>query len=605
MKDDGVILHEGLRTRELGEKLEGRTNVASHIQHQRGDLEAGFAAADVIVEREFNTSTVHQGYIEPQSATGLYNDDDRITVWCSTQGAFGIRGQLSSMLQIPIARITVIPTEIGGGFGGKLDVYLEPVAVMLSQRAGNRPVKMTMNRTEVLQATGPTSGSYIRVKMGATRDGKLTAAEAFMAYDAGAFPGSPIGAGSSGIFAPYRLDNVRIDGYDVLGNKPKASAYRAPGSTNAAFASESVVDELAEKLGIDPLEFRLRNAVTEGDRRADGPIYDRIGFIETLTAAASHPHYEAPLDGKQRGRGVAAGFWGNWGGKSSVSASLNPDGSVNLVEGSPDIGGSRASIAMQLAEAMEIPYESVRPQVVDTDSVGFNDNTGGSRTTFGTGWAAIEVGRKLIAELKGRAAILLEADADNVGYGDGVFSSNGASIDLTEVADRIDETGSPVVASASVHPTGFGAAFAAHVVDVEVDPETGKVEILRYTAVQDAGKAIHPSYVEGQLHGGVAQGIGWALNEEYVYDDEGHLLNSSLLDYRMPTALDLPLIDTVLVEVPNPGHPYGVRGVGEVPIVPPAAAVANAIYRATGVRLQSLPMAPGKILDALWAADES
>ena len=476
---------------------------------------------------------------------------------------------------------------------------------MLSQRAGNRPVKMTMNRTEVLQATGPTSGSYIRVKMGATRDGKLTAAEAFMAYDAGAFPGSPIGAGSSGIFAPYRLDNVRIDGYDVLGNKPKASAYRAPGSTNAAFASESVVDELAEKLGIDPLEFRLRNAVTEGDRRADGPIYDRIGFIETLTAAASHPHYEAPLDGKQRGRGVAAGFWGNWGGKSSVSASLNPDGSVNLVEGSPDIGGSRASIAMQLAEAMEIPYESVRPQVVDTDSVGFNDNTGGSRTTFGTGWAAIEVGRKLIAELKGRAAILLEADADNVGYGDGVFSSNGASIDLTEVADRIDETGSPVVASASVHPTGFGAAFAAHVVDVEVDPETGKVEILRYTAVQDAGKAIHPSYVEGQLHGGVAQGIGWALNEEYVYDDEGHLLNSSLLDYRMPTALDLPLIDTVLVEVPNPGHPYGVRGVGEVPIVPPAAAVANAIYRATGVRLQSLPMAPGKILDALWAADES
>ena len=604
MKEDAVILHEGLRTRELGAKLEGRTNIAGHDQHRRGSLEEGFAAADVIVEREFRTGTVHQGYIEPHSATALYNDDGQVTVWCSTQGAFGIRGQLTEILQIPIARLTVIPTEIGGGFGGKLDVYLEPVVVLLSKKAGHRPVKMTMSRTEVLQATGPTSGSYIRVKMGADREGKITAAEAYLAYDAGAFPGSPVGSGANVVFGPYRLENLLIDAYDVVGNRPKAAAYRAPGGTNAAFASETVIDELAEQLGLDPLDFRLRNAAKEGDRRATGPVFARIGCIETIQAAADHPHYSAPLEGKHRGRGVAAGYWGNWGGRSSVSASLNPDGSINLLEGSPDIGGSRAGIAMQMAETMELPYDSIRPHVVDTNSVGLNDNTGGSRTTFGTGWAAHEVGLKLIEEMKRRAATLLEVDPGSVGYRDGVFSSNGASIGFNEVAERVDETGSPVVASASVHPKEFGPGFGAHVVDVEVDPETGKVEILRYTAVQDAGKAIHPSYVEGQLHGGVAQGIGWALNEEYVYDEQGHLLNASLLDYRMPTSLDLPMIDTVLVEVANPGHPYGVRGVGEVPIVPPAAAVANAIYRAIGVRMTSLPMSPGKILEALWAKQE-
>ncbi|UCH24502.1 MAG: xanthine dehydrogenase family protein molybdopterin-binding subunit [Trueperaceae bacterium] len=605
MKDDAPIILEDLRTTELGEKREGQTNIASHIQHRRGDLEQGFAAADIIVEREFRTGTVHQGYIEPHSAVGLYNDDGHVTVWCSTQGAFGIRNQVSELLKLPVSDVTVIPTEIGGGFGGKLGVYLEPVVALLSKKAGHRPVKMTMNRTEVLQATGPTSASYIRVKMGATRDGKLTAAEAYLAYDAGAFPGSPVGSAAVVILAPYKLDHLLIDGYDVIVNKPRSAAYRAPGGTNAAYASEAVIDELAKIIGMDPLEFRLKNAVTEGDRRADGPVYARIGFVETLHAAQEHPHYRAPLEGKHRGRGVASGFWNNWGGRSSVSASINPDGSVNLLEGSPDIGGTRASIAMQLAETMEIAYEDVHPRVVDTDSVGYNDATGGSRTTFGTGWAAYEVGLKLIDEMKRQAADLLEVDLESIAYENGIFSSNGDSLGFKEIAERIDESGHPVVASASVHPEEFGPGFGTHIVDVEVDPETGKVEILRYTAVQDVGKAIHPSYVEGQLHGGVAQGVGWALNEEYVYDDEGHLLNASFLDYRIPTALDLPMIDTVLVEVANPGHPFGVRGVGETPIVPPAGAVANAIYDAIGVRMTTLPMSPGTILEALWAQEES
>ncbi|MAZ54097.1 MAG: oxidoreductase [Trueperaceae bacterium] len=600
MADDPIIVLEDLRTTEMGAKLEGRTNVASHLQHSRGDINAGFAAADEVIEREFRTSTVHQGYIEPHSTVVLYNGDDHLTIWCSTQSAFGVRNQVAGLLDIPVSSVTVIPTEIGGGFGGKLDPYLEPVAALLSKKAGSRPVQMTMSRTEVLRGTGPTSGTYIRVKMGATKDGNLTAAEVYMAYEAGAFPGSPVGAGAVTILAPYLLDNLLINGYDVIVNKPKAAAYRAPGATVAAYAAESVVDELAEKLGVDPLDFRQQNATQEGDRRADGPVFARIGNKETLTAAAEHPHYTAPLEGRNRGRGVANGYWQNWGGKSSVSASINDDGSVNLVEGSTDIGGSRASIAMQLAETMDIPYESVRPQVVDTDSVGYNDSTGGSRVTFATGWAAYEVGLKLIDELTRRAATLLEKDPDDVIYEDGFFASNGNRVSFNELAGRLDETGSPVVASASVHPQGFGGAFGTHIVDVEVDTETGKVEILRYTAVQDVGKAIHPSYVEGQMHGGAAQGVGWALNEEYVYDDDGRLLNASFLDYRTPTALDLPMLDTVLVEVANPGHPYGVRGVGEVPIVPPVAAIANAIYDAIGIRMRSLPMSPGKILKAIW-----
>ena len=292
------------------------------------------------------------------------------------------------------------PLEIGGGFGGKFTAFTDVPAALLSRKAGNRPVKIAMSRTEVLQATGPTSGGYIRVKMGATKDGRITAAQAELIYEAGAYPGSPVGAAAGVIFAPYKLDNLQIDGYDVLVNRPQTGAYRAPGGTNAAFASETVIDELAEKLGIDPIDFRLRNAAREGDRRADGPIYKRIGFAETLEAAAEHPHYHAPLEGKYRGRGVASGFWFNGGGKSSLSASVNPDGRVNLIEGSPDIGGSRAAMAMQLAETLGIAAEDVNPRVVDTDSVGFNDGTGGSRVTFATGYATYEVGIKLRQQMR-------------------------------------------------------------------------------------------------------------------------------------------------------------------------------------------------------------
>jgi len=599
MQADSAILLDDMRTDELGKKGDRPSNVAAHYQEQVGDLEKGFQKAAVSVEREFLTSMVHQGYIEPQNATAQYNPDGQITIWCSTQGSFGVREQVAEILEIPISKIRVIPMEIGGGFGGKVGVYLEPVVALLSRKSGHRPVKMTMSRSDVISATGPTSGSYIKIKMGADRNGNITAAQATLVYEAGAYPGSPVGGGMGVMFAPYRIENALVDGYDVLVNKPRTTPYRAPGGTNAAFACETVIDELCEKLGMDPIEFRLLNGVKEGDRRVDGPVYKRIGFLETLEAAKYSSHYRTALDGPNRGRGVASGFWYNYGGKSSASASVNSDGTVSLLTGSVDIGGTRTSTAMQLAEGLGISAEEVRPVVADTDSVGYTEGTYGSRTTFATGWAAYELSKVLKGKLLERAAMIWEKESDQIQFENGVFAFDDKRMTFAQLASRLDETGGPVVASAAVRPEHAGPAFATHIVDVEVDPDTGKVHILRYTAVQDAGKAIYPNYVESQMQGGVAQGVGWALNEEYLYDENGRLVNTSWLDYRMPVTLDLPMIDTIIVEVPNPGHPYGVRGVGEVPIVPPPAALANAIHNAIGVRMDVLPMTPARVISAL------
>ena len=597
MKDDAPLVLEGVYTKSMGKKSDKPSNIATHIHFEKGNVDEAFEKADVVVEREFKTASVHQGYIEPHVATALWNADGHVTIWTSTQGAFTARQQTSELLQIPISQVTVVPCEIGGGFGGKIAVYLEPVAAMLSRKCG-RPVKMVMNRDEVFEGTGPTPGSVVRVKLAATKAGKLTAGEAWLVYDTGAFPGGMIGPGCMCIFSCYDFPNARVDGYDVLDNKPKTQAYRAPGATQAAYACESVVDELAEKLGIDPIEFRLMNAAREGTRRVDGPVYPRIGFVETLEAARASEHWQSKLEGKYRGRGIASGFWFNIGLKSSAAANVNSDGTVSLIEGSTDIGGTRTSVAMQLAETLGISAEAVHPRVGDTDSVGYTDVTGGSRVTFATGMAAYEVGLDILKQMRERAAMLWECDASKVECADGVFLHDGKSMTFRELAEKLGQTGGPVVGRATVSPEGSSNGFGTHIVDVEVDPDTAKVTILRYTAIQDAGKAIHPSYVEGQLQGGAVQGIGWALNEEYVFDAQGHMQNASFLDYRMPTSLDVPSIETIIVEVPNPAHPYGVRGVGETPIVAPPAAVASAIYRATGVRMRELPMSPPR----LWAA---
>ncbi|HYR80499.1 MAG TPA: xanthine dehydrogenase family protein molybdopterin-binding subunit [Candidatus Dormibacteraeota bacterium] len=598
MKPGATILLKDLRNKEEGDK---HTNVAQHYQFKRGDVAAGFKSADYVVEREFNTAMVHQGYIEPHNAVGIYNSDGQATIYCSTQGAFDVRTLSAQVLGMPAGKIRVVPAEIGGGFGGKTTIYLEPLSVLLSKKTG-APVKLVMSRSEVLRASGPTSGSKIKVKMGATKDGKLVAAEIWMAYEAGGFPGSPVGAGAMCIITPYTIENFLIDAYDVVVNRPKTAAYRAPGATNAAFASETIIDELAEKCGIDPLDFRIKNGVKEGAAQVVGPPFKRIGFIQTCEAIKNSDHYKSKLTGKNRGRGVASGFWFNAGMNSSATVNIHADGTASVVTGSPDIGGSRASMAMITAEVLGLAVTDVRPITADTDSIGHTDVTGGSRVTFATGMAVYEAAKDAERQLIERAAKVWEKKPDEVEFRDGMLHAKGNGVppmSIKQLAPRLSRTGGPITGRASVNARGVGPGFATTCVDVEVDPDTGKVHLLRVTVAQDAGKAIHPSYVEGQMQGGTVQGLGWALNEEYFYDDKGTLRNSGFLDYRMPTCLDLPMIETCIVEEANPGHPLGVRGVGEVSIVPPVAAVANAIFHAVGVRMTETPMSPPKLMKAM------
>src|SRR5580692_3199173 len=607
MVEGAQVLHEDMFTQGVEPKPEQPSNIAKKVGFKKGNSEEGFRLADVIIEHRYSTQPVHQAYIEPHACVVSTAADGNVTIWASSQGQFMIRAYTSKLLGIEMAKIRVMPAEIGGGFGGKTVIYLEPLAAALSRKSG-RPVKMVMSREEVFRSTGPTSGGVIEVKLGAKRDGTIVAAELVLKYQAGAFAGSPVAPSCMCAFAMYDLDNVTITGYDVVSNRPKVAAYRAPGAPISTFGVESCIDELARELDMDPLALRIKNAATDGTKAVHGPTWTNIGFLDTVAAAQKHPNYLIPL-GANQGRGVACGFWFNVGGESSASVHVNEDGSVSVATGSPDIGGSRASMAMMAAETLGIPLEKVKPIVADTASIGFTHVTGGSRVTFATGMATVQAAEKVIEQLKGRAAILWDISPEAVDWKDGKAypaGPNAGTFDpmpLAEIAVKAARTGGPIGAEVQLNAQGAGPAFATHVCDVEVDPETGHVKVLRYTAAQDVGRAIHPSYVEGQIQGGVTQGIGWALSEEYIYDKQGRMDNPGFLDYRCPVASDMPMIDAVLVEVPNPRHPYGVRGVGEVPIVPPMAAVANAIADATGRRLRDLPMSPPKVLSALGEPD--
>lgn len=606
MAADAPVLHATLRTKDAtagGDS--GATNIAAHHQLKQGNIEKGFAEADLVVEREFSTKPVHQGYIETHNSTVLWGADGNVTIWTSTQGPFIVRHQVASILNIATSSVKVVPMEIGGGFGGKISCYLDPVAATLSKKTGH-PVKIAMSRKEVFEATGPASGTNMRVKIGAKRDGTITAAQVNLVYEAGAFPGSSVASGAGTCLAPYKIDHLLIDGYDVVVNKPKTAAYRAPGSPQAAFAVEQTVDEITQKLGLDPMELRLKNVTRTGDRQANGVSFPSIGAKELEEAIKDHPHYKTPLGDGHKGRGVAMGYWGNAGMASSATLSVTSNGQVSLVTGSVDIGGSRASLAMQAAEVLGLTAEDVHPSVGDTDAVGYTGVTGGSRTTFATGIAVLKAAEDIKDQMIRRAALLWETQPDDIQYTDGAFVSTKNTADrlsFKELAGKLMDTGGPVTASASSDPKQIGPSFAALLVDVDVDRETGKVTVERATVFQDVGKAAHPSYVEGQMQGGTAQGIGWALNEEYYYLDSGVMANSSFLDYRIPTSYDLPMIEPVIIEVPNPGHPFGLRGVGEASLVPPMAAVANAVSQAIGQRVTELPMSPGTLLKALSGDD--
>src|SRR5712671_4943743 len=605
MAPDAPLLHDDIFTAGIEPKPAKPSNITKMVRFAKGDVEVGFKEADIIIERRYTTKPVHQAYIEPHACLVSVAADGQCTIWSSSQGQFMVRAYTSRICDADIASIRAIPAEIGGGFGGKTIIYLEPVAYMLSKKSG-RPVKMVMSREEVFRATGPTSGAVVEVKLGAKKDGQITAARTVLKYQAGAFPGSPVQQGCICSLAVYDLPNAETIGYDVLCNRAKVAAYRAPGAPIGSFAVESCVDELARELRIDPLQLREINGAKEGTKATHGPTWTNIGYQKTLEAARASEHLKTPLKPGQ-GRGIASGYWHNAGGESSAACHINEDGTVTVTEGHPDIGGSRASMALMVAEVLGVPFEIVRPVVGDTTAIGFSASTGGSRVTFAGGMAVTQAAEKVVEELKKRAAVIWDISPEAVEWKDGKAFPAGANagsfepLDMAAIAAKAARTGGPISAEVQINAQGQGPAFTTHVCDVEVDRETGHVKILRYTAIQDVGRAIHPSYVEGQMQGGVAQGIGWALSEEYIYDKEGRLENPGFLDYRMPVASDLPMIDTVMVELPNPRHPFGARGVGEVPLVPPMAAVANAIFDATGIRLRDLPMSPPKLRAAFDA----
>ena len=602
MAEDATLVHENLITKGSDSKTAKPSNIAERDFYERGDIDVGFAEADFVYEHEFTTEAFHQGYIEPHACLADTGKDGRSEIWCSSQGHFMVRSATANMLGWETSRIKVIPAEIGGGFGGKTTIYLEPLAVKLSEKA-DRPVKMVMSRDEVFKATGPTPGTKIRVKIGAKKSGEITAGKAWLAYQSGAFPGPWGMLGGWCIFACYNIPNVQIEAHEILLNRPVNIAYRAPSAPMAAYPTETVLDQIAKEIDMDPIDLRLLNAVKEGDIQLGdfGGKYPKIGIKETLEAIKNHPNYKIPLAPNQ-GRGIATGYWFNIAESSSATINLSEDGRAVVMTGSPDIGGSRASMAIMAAEVIGIDVKLIQPVVGDTETVGFTDVTEGSRATYATGIAVVNATKKIVTKLRERASIMWDCNLEDVEWVDGrAIHKDGkeSPLSLAEITAQAKKTGGPLNATGSLETKGQGPAFSTQLCDLEVDPETGRVTILRYTTAQDAGTAIHPSYVEGQMQGGVVQGIGMALNEEYIYNQKGIMENPGFLDYRMPVASDLPMIDTVIVEVPNPKHPYGVRGVGEVGIVPPLPAVANAIHDAVGVRLREAPMSPIKVLKAL------
>ncbi|MEM7440124.1 MAG: xanthine dehydrogenase family protein molybdopterin-binding subunit [Pseudomonadota bacterium] len=600
------VLNNAIFTTGIQPAPSAPSNVSNRAELGHGDVDAGFAQADVIIERSYKTEQSHQGYIEPHACVASCNADGTADLWVCTQGHFVYRESCANLLGLDISKLRVTSSEIGGGFGGKTHVWAEPLALALSRKA-NRPVKLVMSREEVFRASGPTSATSIDVKIGATKAGKIAAASATLRYSCGPYPGSWAETGAMTAFACYDLENVKTIGLEVIVNRPKVAAYRAPSAPMAAFAVESAIDELAHEIGMDAVDFRIKNAASEGTRSSYGPVYGPIGIGPTLEAAKTHPHMSAPL-GKNQGRGMACGFWFNFGGETCTDLNINADGTVTLAVGTVDVGGSRASLSLITAEELGVAYDDIKVVVADTATLGFNEMTHGSRGTFSTSLAAISAARNAIESMRQRAAIMWDIPVEDVYWENGHACAAGSKhgnrspLSIQEIAAASSKTGGPIAGHSEMVADGAGVSFATHICDIEVDPDTGSSRVVRYTVIQDAGKAVHPAYVEGQYQGGAAQGIGWALNEEYIYGEDGRLQNPGFLDYRIPVCSDLPMIDTQILEIPNPNHPYGVRGVGETSIVPPLAAIANAVSNAVGVRMAHIPISPPRILEALHDA---
>ncbi len=603
--DEEAAMHNADAATGSGEDESLPPNVTSSVNYERGDIASGFAQADEIVELDLTSLAVHQGYIEPQVALVIPERSGRLTVHTSTQGAFHGRGKVANTLGLPIEDVNIIPMPVGGGFGGKF-VLIEPL-VAAAALAVRQPVLLSYTRTDDFLAGNPAPECRIHIKLGATRDGRITALESDLIYDSGFSPGSPLSISAILLGGYYKFPNLKITGYETLTHRPGSGAYRAPGAQQGTFAIESAIDELARKLDIDPLEFRLINCVEEGDLRPNDGPWPKIGLRQTLEALQAHPRWQQRDQTRAEGKGVGIAIGGWPGGIEPATATcrLDSDGKLTVILGSVDLNGTNTTFAQIAAEALGSDIDAVRVTTADTDSAPWAGGTGGSKITYTVGPAVANAAKDAVDQIKQIAAKKLEVSVDDLEMSDGsvrVRGVPGSAITLKEIAELsmgMSGGNEPVLGRGGSGITQSAPGFAAHLAEVEVDDLTGEVRVTHYVAAQDVGFAINPASVEGQIHGGVAQGIGWALYEGIRYDDDGQPDAANLMDYALPRSTMIPNIDVILVEVASDAGPYGAKGVGEPPAIPGAAAVSNAIRDASGARMTSLPIRAPEVLAQL------
>jgi CO/xanthine dehydrogenase Mo-binding subunit len=617
MKEDAPLVRGSLRgagaaPAAAGEKEaeEKATNVASQLRFTRGDLEQGFAEADLVVERTYRTPVVHQGYLEPHSTVVDYDAaSGEMTVYTATQGQFHVRDEIARILQLPETKVRVVSLELGGGFGAKTFLYQGLCAVLAL--IVKRPVRLVLTRSEDLTSATPAPQAVFELKTGMKRDGTLTALQARAVYDGGAFPGGMMAIGCIMLGGYYRCPNLEIQGFEVLTNKVSVGAYRAPTVPSATFAIDSQMDIMARELGLDPLEVLLKNAVQEGDLLPGERPYPRIGLRECLEQVRDsalwrqRDQLEREAGPRRRGVGVAAGGWLGGLQPAAASVSLNGDGTINVLVGANDITGVNTSFTQIAAEELALPVSQVHVTTGDTSTAPFAGMAGGSKTLFTLGLAVKAAAEQARGQILDTAAQRLEVPVEDLECADGVVRARSdpeKSITFDRLARITTGFGAvfpPVLGRGAIAARKQAPGFSVQAAEVEVDSETGQVRVLRYVTAQDVGFAVNPLSVEGQMEGATAQGIGMGLWEEMVYDGQGRLLNPGLLDYRMPTAADVPSIESMILEVPSEDGPYGARGVGEPPVTPGSAAIANAVHDAVGVRITEIPITPERVLRAL------
>ena len=595
-------MHAAVVTQEEEEREDLPANVTNSLHFHRGDVEQGLREADVVVEHTYRVAYVHQGYLEtqncvvaPELATG------GVTVYTSTQASFYTRDEVAAALDLPTDKVRVVAMTVGGGFGAKY-VVLEPFVASLALKT-RRPVRLQYTRTEDFMAANPSPYTVFEVKTGAKRDGTLTALQARVIFDTGAYAGSPLSIGCLLLGGYYRFPHLDIRGYEVMTNKVGVGAYRAPGAPQASFAIESQMDELADKLGMDPLDFRIRNAITEGDLWPDGQPWPRVGLRECLEKLRAHPLWrERHNVGPNEGVGVGAGGWPGGKGPAAAACRMDPGGTLTISVGAVDLTGQTTTFALIAAEAFGIDPAKVRVVTGDTEAAPHSPGSGGSQITYTVGKAVLEAAREARKQVMAIVSDRLEAAPDDLEIVDGQVRVKGVpekTISLEEVATLSTSRYEPVWGRGASAQKIIAPGFAAHLAKVRVDPDTGEVTVLAYVAAQDVGKALNPPAVIGQMVGGAVQGLGFALYEQMIHDENAQLVNASFMDYALPKAQQVPEIEAILVEVPTDDGPFGARIVGEPPIIPGMATIANALKAATGKRITDTPITPERMLDAL------